>query len=72
MEVIEAVRAKKGPSFPIGAQLNSCNELEGGLTEEDSLLIFEALTAAGKVDVIDVSGGTYFEQCHVNPPSVGL
>jgi len=59
LEVIEAVRAAVGPSFPIGVKLNATDQLEGGLSPEDALLVIAILDKTS-VDLIDISGGTYF------------
>ncbi|WP_424973162.1 oxidoreductase [Dinoroseobacter sp. S76] len=59
MEVIAEVRDQVGPQFPIGIKLNATDQLEGGLTEEDSLKVISALEKTS-IDLIDISGGTYF------------
>ncbi|WP_187431199.1 NADPH dehydrogenase [Roseobacter fucihabitans] len=58
-EVIDAVRGAVGPSFPVGVKVNSTDQLEGGLRTEDSLAVVAALDGTS-VDLIDISGGTYF------------
>lgn len=57
--VIAAVRDAVGPSFPIGIKINSTDKLVGGLTDEDALEVVRLLDSTS-VDLIDVSGGTYF------------
>lgn len=59
LETIEATRAAVGPHFPIAVKLNSSDQLEGGLGEEDALQVVAALDTSS-VDLIDISGGTYF------------
>lgn len=59
LETIEATRAAVGPGFPVAVKLNSSDQLEGGLGEDDSLLVVAALDKSS-VDLIDISGGTYF------------
>ena len=59
LKVIDAVRDAVGPSFPIGIKINSSDKLEGGLTEDDALE-FVRLLDRSSVDLIDISGGTYF------------
>ena len=59
MQVIKAVRASVGTYFPIGVKLNSSDLLEGGLTQNDSLSVISALDKSD-IDLIDISGGTYF------------
>lgn len=59
LETIEAVRSAVGPEFPIAVRLNSSDQLEGGFHEDDALKVVEALDRTS-VDLIDISGGTYF------------
>ena len=59
LEVIDEIRRAVGPSFPIGIKINSTDKLEGGLTEDDALE-FVRLLDKSSVDLIDISGGTYF------------
>ncbi|WP_282047537.1 oxidoreductase [Roseibium album] len=58
-EVIDAVRRAVGPSFPVGIRINSTDKLVGGLTDEDALQVVRMLDRTS-IDLIDVSGGTYF------------
>ena len=59
IEVINEVRSVVGAEFPIGVRINSTDQLDGGLIEDDAL---EAVRLIGQtsVDLIDISGGTYF------------
>lgn len=59
LKVIDAVRRAVGPSFPIGIKINSTDKLEGGLTEDEALQVV-CLLDQTSVDLIDISGGTYF------------
>lgn len=59
LEAIEATRAAVGPDFPIAVKLNSSDQLEGGFDKEDALEVVAALDGSS-VDLIDISGGTYF------------
>ena len=59
LETIEATRAAVGPNFPIAVKLNSSDQLEDGFDEEDALKVVAALDRSS-VDLIDISGGTYF------------
>lgn len=59
LDAVEAVRAAVGPEFPIAVKLNSSDRLEGGLDEDDALEVVAALDGSS-VDLIDISGGTYF------------
>ena len=58
-EVIDAVRQAVGPAYPIGIKINSTDKLEGGLTADDALEVVRLLESTS-VDLIDISGGTYF------------
>lgn len=59
LETIDAIRAAVGPDFPIAVKLNSSDQLEGGLNQDDALKVVAALDQTS-VDLIDMSGGTYF------------
>ncbi|MEO0497790.1 MAG: NADH:flavin oxidoreductase/NADH oxidase family protein [Pseudomonadota bacterium] len=59
LETLEAVRAALGPSFPMALKLNATDQLEGGLMEDEALEVVRALDQSS-VDLIDISGGTYF------------
>jgi 2,4-dienoyl-CoA reductase-like NADH-dependent reductase (Old Yellow Enzyme family) len=59
LDVIKATRLAVGDDFPIAVKLNSSDQLEGGLDEDDALRVVAALDRAS-VDLIDISGGTYF------------
>ncbi len=59
LEVIDKVRHAVGPSFPVGLKINSTDKLEGGLTEDDALEAIRLLDHTS-LDLIDISGGTYF------------
>ncbi|MEM7222242.1 MAG: oxidoreductase [Pseudomonadota bacterium] len=59
LKVIDAMRHAVGPAFPIGIKINATDKLEGGLTENDALEVVRLLDRSS-VDLIDISGGTYF------------
>jgi len=59
LEVIEEVRRVVGPTFPIGIKINSTDNLEGGLTQDDALEMVRLLNQTS-IDLIEISGGTYF------------
>ena len=59
LQVIEELRKALGPHMPIAVKLNATDQLEGGLDEDDALAVVAALDATG-IDLIDISGGTYF------------
>lgn len=58
LEVYRAIRARVGPSFPVGIKLNSADFLRDGLRQEESVEAVAALAAEG-IDLVEVSGGTY-------------
>ncbi|NNE23501.1 MAG: NADH:flavin oxidoreductase/NADH oxidase family protein [Rhizobiales bacterium] len=59
LKVIDEVRRAVGPSFPVGIRINATDKLEGGLTEDDALEVVRLLDQT-TIDLIDISGGTYF------------
>lgn len=59
LEVLEEVRHAVGPSFPVSIKLNATDQLEGGFNEFDALTVIAALDQT-RIDLIEVSGGTYF------------
>ncbi len=59
VEVIDKVRRAVGPLFPVGIKINSSDQLEGGLTQEDALEAVRILDQTS-IDLIELSGGTYF------------
>lgn len=59
LEVVRAVRRAVGSEFAIGVKINSSDQLDGGLTEDDALIALGLLDGEA-VDLIDISGGTYF------------
>ncbi|SEW47440.1 2,4-dienoyl-CoA reductase [Cognatiyoonia koreensis] len=59
LEVIEAVRMAVGPKYPVGIKLNATDQLEGGFAEDQSLEVIAAVDRTA-IDLIDISGGTYF------------
>nr|WP_298855249.1 NADH:flavin oxidoreductase/NADH oxidase family protein [uncultured Ruegeria sp.] len=59
IETVEAVRAAVPTDFAVTVKLNATDQLDGGLTEEDALRVVAELECKG-VDLLDVSGGTYF------------
>ena len=59
IDIINEVRKTVGPRFPISIKINSSDMLEGGLTEADALEFVRILDGTS-VDLIEISGGTYF------------
>ncbi|MFT6224934.1 MAG: 2,4-dienoyl-CoA reductase-like NADH-dependent reductase (Old Yellow Enzyme family) [Paracoccaceae bacterium] len=70
LQSIEATREAVGIDFPITVKLNSSDQLEGGLDEEDALQVVVALDASS-VDLVDISGGTYFPGAKAASDSAG-
>jgi 2,4-dienoyl-CoA reductase-like NADH-dependent reductase (Old Yellow Enzyme family) len=70
LEVIDAVRKAVGPSYPVGIRINSTDQLEGGLTEADALQVI-ALLDQTSIDLIDISGGTYFPGARASSDGAG-
>jgi 2,4-dienoyl-CoA reductase-like NADH-dependent reductase (Old Yellow Enzyme family) len=58
LEIVRAIRAAVGPSFPIGVKLNSADFQRGGFTVEEAMDVARALETAG-VDLLELSGGNY-------------
>lgn len=58
-EIIDQVRKRVGPTFPIGIKINASDLIEGGVTQEDALENIRILDTSS-LDLIEISGGTYF------------
>jgi len=58
LDVVRRVRHDLGSELAIAVRVNSSDELEGGLTEDEALTVVE-LIGSEEVDLIDISGGTY-------------
>ncbi len=59
LAIVRKVRTELGSGFAIAVKINSSDQLVGGLSEEDALVAI-ALLGHEAVDLIDISGGTYF------------
>lgn len=59
LETVDRVRRAVGSHFPVGLKLNATDQLEGGFQEDEALAVVAALDSTD-VDLIDISGGTYF------------
>ena len=59
LAIVREVRAEVGAGFAIAVKINSSDQLVGGLNEDDALVAVSLLGGEG-VDLIDISGGTYF------------
>lgn len=58
LEIIKKVREKVGEDYPIFLRLGAGDDMDGGLTKEDSVYAAKSFEKAG-VDVLDISGGMY-------------
>jgi 2,4-dienoyl-CoA reductase-like NADH-dependent reductase (Old Yellow Enzyme family) len=70
LEVVNEVRRAVGPDYPVAIKMNSSDQLDGGLEEEDALEFVAALDETG-IDLIDISGGTYFPGAKSSSDSAG-
>jgi 2,4-dienoyl-CoA reductase-like NADH-dependent reductase (Old Yellow Enzyme family) len=59
LDVVVAVRSAVGAGFPIAIKLNATDQLENGFAEDEALEVIAALDRTS-IDLIDISGGTYF------------
>lgn len=59
IELIDAVRAAVGPDFVVGLRISGDEFVKVGLTLEDMKVIAPLWAATGKIDYLNVSGGTY-------------
>ncbi len=57
LAIVRAVRAAVGPDFAVGLKLNSADFQRGGITEEDSMAVIEALNAES-LDLLEISGAS--------------
>ncbi|EAR01629.1 NADH:flavin oxidoreductase/NADH oxidase family protein [Maribacter sp. HTCC2170] len=58
LEIVRRLRIKLGPHFPISVKLNSADFQRGGFNEKDALFVIEKLYEL-KIDLLEISGGTY-------------
>lgn len=56
LEIIEKIRQNVGYNYPIFLRLGAGDNMDGGLSQEDSVYAAKAFEKAG-VDVLDISGG---------------
>lgn len=70
LETVDAVCAAVGPGFVVAVKLNATDQLEGGLGEDDALAVVAALDQT-TIDLIDISGGTYFPGAKAASDSAG-
>ncbi len=58
MTIISEIRHEVGPKYPVSVKLNSSDFQRGGLSEDESLEVIKMLDKA-KIDLLEISGGTY-------------
>jgi 2,4-dienoyl-CoA reductase-like NADH-dependent reductase (Old Yellow Enzyme family) len=58
LTMVDKIRAKVGPDYPIGVKLNSADFQRGGFDEADARYVIKQLEERG-VDLLEISGGTY-------------
>lgn len=61
LEIVAAIRAAVGKTFPISVKLNSTDFEKGGYDVDDCAWVAAALENAG-IDLLEISGGTYERQ----------
>jgi 2,4-dienoyl-CoA reductase-like NADH-dependent reductase (Old Yellow Enzyme family)/thioredoxin reductase len=59
-EVLAAIRAAVGPGFPVGVRLSGTEGTPGGIQPDEARETAERLEAAGLVDFVNVSMGSYY------------
>ena len=70
LEIIRAVRARVGKSFGVGVKLNSADFQKGGFDESDAKQVVKWLNKE-KVDVVELSGGSYESAAMAGEPTDG-
>lgn len=71
LEVVRAVRREIGPGATLAVKLNSADFQRGGFSEDESAEAVQAL-AAEKVDLVEISGGTYESVAFMGQPATPL
>ena len=66
-EIIEDVRKKVGPDFPVTIRLSGTDYEPDGFSIEDTIYLAKGLEARG-IDAIDVSGGDHHTMIHQTSP----
>ncbi|NPV84864.1 MAG: FAD-dependent oxidoreductase [Anaerolineae bacterium] len=59
LEVLEAVRAKVGPDYPVGIRINGDDLMDGGYTLEDYQKVAQSIEDCHFADYISVSAGLH-------------
>ncbi|MEL6675371.1 MAG: NADH:flavin oxidoreductase/NADH oxidase family protein [Bacteroidota bacterium] len=58
LEIVRQCREKLGPDYPLSVKINSADFQRGGFEESDAMYVIKALEEL-KVDLLEISGGTY-------------
>jgi 2,4-dienoyl-CoA reductase-like NADH-dependent reductase (Old Yellow Enzyme family) len=66
LAVVDAVRARVGDDFAVSVKLNSADFQKGGFTLDECLRVVGWL-GERKVDLLEISGGTYENLIFMNP-----
>jgi 2,4-dienoyl-CoA reductase-like NADH-dependent reductase (Old Yellow Enzyme family) len=59
-EALAAIRAAVGPGYPVGVRLSGSEGIAGGIQPDEARRTAELLEAAGLVDFVNVSLGSYY------------
>jgi 2,4-dienoyl-CoA reductase-like NADH-dependent reductase (Old Yellow Enzyme family) len=57
VEIVEEIRSRCGPDFPVGARLSADEHTPGGLTLDDTLEIVDTLQETAPVDYLSITAG---------------
>lgn len=68
IEIVQQIRDKVGPNFPVGCKISVDEYLKGGSTIEESTVVAKELERAG-IDWLECSAGTY-ETVHYMVPAM--
>lgn len=69
LEIIRRIREAVAPGFAVGIKLNSADFQRGGFSEEESRTVVEMI-AAERIDLIEISGGSYESPAMMGRPAV--
>ncbi|OKI86415.1 N-methylproline demethylase [Streptomyces sp. CB02414] len=58
LEVLEAIRTEVGDDYIVGIRMTATENVEGGVTAEDAVILGQRLAEARLVDFISVTGGS--------------
>lgn len=70
LETVSSIRRAVGEHYPIAVKLNSSDQLEDGLSQSDALEVVSMLNTSS-INLIDISGGTYFPGAQSASDSAG-